>query len=137
VCVAVCCSVLLTLSVDDLTVLLPPVLQCGAVCCSVLQCVLVCVAVRCSALQCVAACCSVLQSVAECCSVLQCVASCCNMLQCVAVCCNALQCVDAIDYCASLCVWGKVGEQDRLNYTSFLQKEPCKRDNILQKRTII
>ena len=96
-----------------------------------------CVAVRCSVLQRAVVCCRVLQSVAVCCSVLHRVAICCNVLQCVAVCCNALQCVDAIDYCASLCVWGKAGEQDRLNYTSFLQKEPCKKNNILQKRTII
>ena len=58
-CVAVCCSVGVTIV---------QVLQCVAMCCSVLQCVAVC----CIVLQCVAVCCSVLQCVAVCCSVLQC-----------------------------------------------------------------
>jgi len=42
-------------------------------------------------LQCVAVCCSVLQCVAVCCSVLQYVAVCCSVLQCVAVCCSVLK----------------------------------------------
>jgi len=44
---------LLTFIAVGLAELLPPVLQCVAVCCSVLQCVAVC----CSELQCVAVCC--------------------------------------------------------------------------------
>jgi len=59
----------------DAHAVLPIILVCVAVCCSVLQCVAVC----CSVLQCV-------ECVAVCCSVLQCVAVCCSVLQCVAVC---------------------------------------------------
>ena len=62
VCVVVCCSVLLTLFVDDLTELLPPAVQDVAVCCT--------------GLPCVALCCSILLSIAVCCSV------CCSVLQC-------------------------------------------------------
>ena len=115
-CVAVCCSVLQSVS---------SVLQSVAVCCSVLQCVVKCSCV----LQCVATCCSVLQCVAgfdQCILLSQCVcvcacvcvrvwceilpwrslcdpcvyslymglwrnvAVCCGVLQCVAGCCNVL-----------------------------------------------
>ena len=43
-------------------------------------------------LQCVAVCCSVLQGVAGCCRVFQGVAVCCRVLQCVAGCCNTHKC---------------------------------------------
>jgi len=67
--------------------LVPLMLQCVQVCCSVLQGVggLQCVAVRRSALQCAAVHCSALQCVAVRRSALQCVAVSCSVLQGVAV----------------------------------------------------
>jgi len=92
------CSVFLGLLSVFLHVLRVCVLQCVAVCCSVLQCVAAC----CSVLQCVAVRCSLflgllsvfLQVLRVC--VLQCVAMCCSVLQCVAACCSVLQCVAVV-----------------------------------------
>jgi len=68
-CVAVCCSVLVSVC-RARCVWGARVLQCAAVCCSVLQCVGVCMSCKmCVGCMCVAVCCSVLQCVAVCCSV--------------------------------------------------------------------
>ena len=92
-CVALCCSVRVSVCV----------LQCFAVCCSVLQCVAAVCYRACTryemkplllaSLWCVDVCCSVCVSVC----VLQCFAVCCSVLQCVAVCgCSVLQCLYAL-----------------------------------------